>query len=1243
MKTIFGLDISNKKGENYMKKLLTITLTVLLAGLLIVSCSPETKNVEDGLALITFSAGERETRSLTRTNPELDPEQFYWFYTATKTDGTGLMTGSTKEKTAVKDGKKGLGTVGPFSYGDWNFTLYGYIDENKESLAYSGTSALTVKSTTNTLTVTVESNQTAGVFGHLDFPAKGSIALTGGGDSEINYSSFIEEVIIKRVDGKTQDDIFLYDYVDSQGKDGLRRKDLYSGSYSITFRYWQDAALTEDNSTNKSRISGGYVVAEETIYVAIADHLTTTIGGDIASNKGEVNINVENGIVEITKAAEINTSGTTEIKVAAAPVSSTATATEEQTAAAEVATTISIPQGAITGASVEAKTTSYSREAVAATKPTFTIQEKTSTGSETTTEAVVLGGLDIDLYVDSSTKKTTDFSENSVLTITTYISKGLQQDDIVIKYDGPAGDDGEAKSDGKVVSYDPESGKLVFTVDHLSSYYFVSKSAAVLNTTKSSAHSSLSEAVKAASPGDTLTLAKDIEVKSAITLDKSLTVDLAGHTVTVDVTASGADAFTLSVSTSAYSVAFKNGTIDGKAKNNTFTLNSYSSLILDAVKVDVECLRGIQVRQGSNPASLEIRNGSSVKVTDGYYAVATNASKAESTYVSIVIDHSELKTVSTENRTEYKEDTTALLVNVPSSLLITDSKIIGERQGAIIRGADTVHTKKIIRTSIETTSEKTDYSDDLTECWKEGNGVPLAALVIGDNSSSYPFGTTVELEDVTLTNKEKTTRRSIYVYQDNDEKTTYPVKVTGSLEDGDTINSDFNVTLDIKGALVGDTYYSTLSSAITAANEGNTITLLDCSESNNLSDDDVSKYTWKVLHNNCDAESDGFWHGKNDSFAVGYGTKLEPYMVADKEQFQNITSMYDKYAYYKVTDIYSDLDLSGWCPVKLHGSFDGSNKEFKNVTSYLFQRVGYQLQNENITLKNFSATFNVSNKSQYSAGAVVKQIDNSGTTTFDSVDVHGTIEGYWNVGSYYSYGTANYDDKGSDYTATFVDCKSDATLICVSSSTIGGFVGHGYEGTGHKQTLNIDDKSEYTGTIYCAYDNSGNHYMGMNSTGTLFFNGKETSRYDDSFTKYEKRVKISVVAPQLGENGYTVQVDNNTTKIIVSVIAQLDAYQEDNTTTKSNMNGITMVLDSSEVALSASSNGILRKVISAIIDNTASEYGYSVDDSGKMTVKVPGNSNYRSGTVRLTATQYKSDGTIICTGTVDVITITNPV
>ena len=162
METKFSLNKSIRKRKKSMKKLLTISLLTLAMVLLVVSCSAENNTVEDELAVISFDASENVTRSLTRTNSVFNASELYWYYTAEKKDSTGLTTGQTGTsgvltKTAVNSTtadnnttvNKGLKPVGPFSYGEWEFVLYGCTEADSTKVPYK--SAVT-KTTINTAT-----------------------------------------------------------------------------------------------------------------------------------------------------------------------------------------------------------------------------------------------------------------------------------------------------------------------------------------------------------------------------------------------------------------------------------------------------------------------------------------------------------------------------------------------------------------------------------------------------------------------------------------------------------------------------------------------------------------------------------------------------------------------------------------------------------------------------------------------------------------------------------------------------------------------------------------------------------------------------------------------------------------------------------------------------------------------------------------------------------------------------------
>ena len=383
------------------------------------------------------------------------------------------------------------------------------------------------------------------------------------------------------------------------------------------------------------------------------------------------------------------------------------------------------------------------------------------------------------------------------------------------------------------------------------------------------------------------------------------------------------------------------------------------------------------------------------------------------------------------------------------------------------------------------------------------------------------------------------------------------------------------------------------------------------------------------------------------SLLKGSGTENDPYLVYDFDTIQKISEFYDKgYNYFAVDTTKVEngkIDCTGWTPVYLHGSFNGNNVKFTNVTSVFFQTVGYKLENENIVLKDFEATMNVSSNGQYGAAALVKNIFNSGKTTFDNVSVHGYLEGFWNMGSYFNYGTANYDDKGSDYEVEFNNCVSDATLVCASGNTIGGLFGHSYEGKNNSFTLRVNN-SEYTGKMFLTTTNGkGNKYFGMtsdynNAKNHFYFDGVEdTFSNGDSKNAgaYSNSTKISNVVATKDANGYSIAKQANVAKIVVTITAQLTAYDSNNVQI-ANLSGITMTLSSYEITDFSSNNVQVMGLFSAInIINNAGKYSADLANS-QLVIQIAGSENYRSGVIRIQVNQYDSTGSIVSAGTTDI-------
>ena len=282
-----------------MKKLLTISLVTLAMVLLIVSCRAENNTVEDELAVISFDAAENAARSLTRTNPSFNASELYWYYTAEKKDSTGLTTGQTGTsgaltKTALNSNNtavnKGLKPVGPFSYGDWEFVLYGCPEADSTKVAYEGKANITINKATTALKVFVTA-QTSG-SGTLEFPLKSAVIKLGDatGSAATLGTGVVERITFDRLDNSdTSKDSVKYDYSTVSTSDSTKRSiSLESGSYCVTFSYLTNYTVGEATEASEYDYTDAYAVAEETIYVSIKDNQVTTIGGDITENTGEV-------------------------------------------------------------------------------------------------------------------------------------------------------------------------------------------------------------------------------------------------------------------------------------------------------------------------------------------------------------------------------------------------------------------------------------------------------------------------------------------------------------------------------------------------------------------------------------------------------------------------------------------------------------------------------------------------------------------------------------------------------------------------------------------------------------------------------------------------------------------------------------------------------------------------------------------------------------------------------------------
>ena len=360
-------------------------------------------------------------------------------------------------------------------------------------------------------------------------------------------------------------------------------------------------------------------------------------------------------------------------------------------------------------------------------------------------------------------------------------------------------------------------------------------------------------------------------------------------------------------------------------------------------------------------------------------------------------------------------------------------------------------------------------------------------------------------------------------------------------------------------------------------------------------------------------------------FAAGSGTEKDPYIISNVEELANMAYV-SSFSYFKVAEGVETLDLSDWTSIRLNGCFDGNGVSLVNLSTRLFTYVGNN-EARDIYVKNFDVTINFVSSTH---AALIKEIDNFGTTVFENVAIHGYIEGESNTAALYSFGTQNGSENGSDYTVVLKNVDVDADIACVTAQPVGAFIAHAFAGTGNKLTLVVDADTSFTGNLYSAGDAKYNEYVAIGEY-EIYVNGEAYNQAQIATKPITKKV------PVLGADGYTVAADANVAKIAVSITAQISAYDADGNIipTKS---GITMTFKTWEITEALNGDvALLAAFDGAEIVNYADARDAEIVD-GVLTLYVDQDAGYETGIVRLQVQQYDANGDIISCGTLGIYT-----
>ena len=477
-----------------MKKALNTILIVIVNLLAFVACSPE-KAVSDELVSATLVSTDRATRAL-GTEVDFDITNVKaWKYTAKKADN-GLKTGETDTPIQLLDSTTGQEVVKgtktqALSQGSWNFTLYGYSDENFENLICKGTADnANVTSKNSKVTVSVQPIQTEGGKGKVVvseditiIDSNGTSYSTGNGGYTMTYSV----------------------YKGNTTSSSKKITDLDSVDVGICKVVVNFTGKTEDGKT--------YTAATASKLINVYDNLTTYVTGTIEESLYSTELTGESGVVSASSTKTVSSDTSTgynkaqfDMEVASAPTG------------AGDNTKVSFPAGALnlgtdSNYSLTLSVSSSSIETAA--------DNAKDAGYTVASGSGVVAALDFSLTRSSDSMTFDTFACDDPIVVTTYISKGWDPSDISVAYVGTS----EGK-DPEFVSYNKETGELVFNVYHFSEYVVVLPYTPVYDYT------SFAAALKNSSG--------EIRLISDITLDKTLVpfdtkthnINLNGHNIT---------------------------------------------------------------------------------------------------------------------------------------------------------------------------------------------------------------------------------------------------------------------------------------------------------------------------------------------------------------------------------------------------------------------------------------------------------------------------------------------------------------------------------------------------------------------------------------------------------------------------------------------------------------------------------------------------------------------------------------
>ncbi|HIZ09252.1 MAG TPA: hypothetical protein H9726_02065, partial [Candidatus Borkfalkia avicola] len=254
----------------------------------------------------------------------------------------------------------------------------------------------------------------------------------------------------------------------------------------------------------------------------------------------------------------------------------------------------------------------------------------------------------------------------------------------------------------------------------------------------------------AVAEGKTAVLTEDVTVDTIpVNEEGDTAIVLGGNTLTTNQTGSitAASGKTISISDG---TIIANGT-DGSGTASILYAEAGGKIELTGVTLETN---GTGVLAEGQDATVEVRNS---HITALGFCVSSNARNESTHGINIRIENSVLES---EHVNGYCGS--AVMMNVPGTLYIEDSIIIGENNAVLARGGDiTIVDSELSRPyAVEGPDESSYY---MNKDWGDGNLVPMATLLVGNRSNSYQYPANVALENCTIT-ASTDGAKTVYIY-----------------------------------------------------------------------------------------------------------------------------------------------------------------------------------------------------------------------------------------------------------------------------------------------------------------------------------------------------------------------------------------------------------------------------------------------------------------------------------------------